>query len=451
MTEQDKKNFETEQRSIYIETESNANKFNLKILVVVMLFVLIAAVLNRVGIFLAPRMTMTVCVIVSAVCFLTPVIIFIIHDKVLKRGSITENAKFKYYIVILADIGVSVVCTALSFHTAVLLAIPCLFAAQYRDQKKLFPISAVITLLLVPISIYGAYFFGMADKNLLKTILTDEEAVSLSARLELATPKRMFELFYHYVMPRLLCVGAIVVMASGITRRNNSMVNSLAELSERIRKEMEYKEKIQGHVTDALASVIENRDEGTGGHVARTKAYVGIIAHAMQKDPVFADKLPDEELERIVSAAPLHDVGKIAVSDTILLKPGKLTPEEFEKMKVHTVEGGRIIRNIFADLEDKEFLNTAEEIATSHHEKWNGQGYPRGLSNDQIPISARIMAVADVFDALISERVYKKAMPPEEAFSVILSGSGTHFDPDIIRIVTDLKAELFKAAGADNG
>ena len=447
MAERKENVFESERRSLYTVAESNANKFNLKMLTVMTLFVIIAAVLNSAGIFKAPHLTMTVCVIVSVICFLSPVSVYIIHDRILKRGSITENVKFKYFTVITADIGIAVACTALSFHTAVLLAIPCLLAAQYRDQKKLFPVSVVITLLLVPISIYGSYFFGIADKNLLKSALTDEETMSLSSRLALATPKRMFELFYHYVMPRLLCVVAVIVLAAGITRRNGSMINKLADLTERIRKEMESREEMQGHVTDALASVIENRDEGTGGHVARTKAYVSIIAHAMQKDPVFSDRLPDEELERIVSAAPLHDVGKIAVSDTILLKPGKLTPEEFEKMKVHTVVGGKIIRNIFADLEEKDFLNTAEEIATSHHEKWNGKGYPYGLSGEQIPVSARIMAVADVFDALVSVRVYKGAMSPDEAFEIILSESGEHFDPDIIRIVSGLKKELFAVAG----
>lgn len=442
--------FENESVSLYTLAESNANKFNLKMLTVMSVFIIIAGVLNKLGLFKAPEVTMISCMAVSLTCFLSPVAFYLINDLILKRASVTENGEFKYFIVITATVGISVVCIALSLHTAILLAVPCLFAAQYREQKKLFSATVITTLILVPVSIYGAFFFGMPDRNLLKGALSDEELLSLSGRLALATPKRMIELIYHYVMPRFLCVLAIIVMAAGITRRNGTMINRLVQLSDRVREEMEYKEKMQGRVTDALASVIENRDEGTGGHVARTKEYVNIIAHAMLKDPAFADKLTSEECDRIVAAAPLHDVGKIAVSDTILLKPGKLTPEEFEKMKVHTVVGGKIIKNIFSDLEDKEFLNTAEEIATSHHEKWNGKGYPYGLSGEDIPVSARIMAVADVFDALVSVRVYKGAMSPDEAFGVILSESGTHFDPEIIRIVSGLKAELIGAAKTAN-
>lgn len=142
-------------------------------------------------------------------------------------------------------------------------------------------------------------------------------------------------------------------------------------------------------------------------------------------------------------------MGKIAVSDVILLKPGKLTDEEFEEMKKHSVKGGQVIRNIFSSFEDDtEFLKIAEDIAVSHHEKWNGKGYPAGLQGEDIPLPARIMAVADVFDALVSVRVYKPSMTPEAAMELIESESGTHFDPNIIRVVDGIRQELIDAAKA---
>ncbi len=134
------------------------------------------------------------------------------------------------------------------------------------------------------------------------------------------------------------------------------------------------------------------------------------------------------------SLAPLHDVGKIVVSDKILKKPGKLTPEEFEKIKKHASAGGKVIRQILKGITDEDYIEFASDIATAHHEKWDGSGYPNNLSGEDIPLSARIMAIADVFDALISERCYKKAMPVDKAVSIIKEGAGKHFDPKLVDV-----------------
>ena len=142
----------------------------------------------------------------------------------------------------------------------------------------------------------------------------------------------------------------------------------------------------------------------------------------------------------------IHDVGKIAVPDYILLKPDKLTDEEFEKIKLHAQKGGEMIKGIFSNFADEELLEQAYNIAIAHHEKWNGKGYPKGLCGEDIPLEARLMAIADVFDALVSDRVYKKAIPPEEAFNIIISGAGNHFDPDIIEILVSIKDDFIAAA-----
>ena len=195
-----------------------------------------------------------------------------------------------------------------------------------------------------------------------------------------------------------------------------------------------------------LAGVIEARDTGTGEHVIRTKHYISLLAKECQKHSEFRDILTDKEIELIVDASPLHDIGKIAISDKVLLKPGKLTDEEFDEMKKHSAKGGEMIRTIFANLEDKEFLDTAYDIAMYHHEKWNGRGYPKGLKEEEIPISARLMAIADVYDALVSPRVYKNPMPPEKAMNIILSESGAHFDPKLINVLETIQDKFIKAA-----
>ena len=192
--------------------------------------------------------------------------------------------------------------------------------------------------------------------------------------------------------------------------------------------------EMQTNIISGLSNLIENRDTETGEHVARTSMYVKLIAENAANDGVYADVIDEHFIDLLYSLAPLHDVGKILVSDKILKKPGKLTPEEFDEMKKHASEGGKVVRQILEGITDEEYNRFASDIATYHHEKWNGTGYPCHLSGEDIPLSARIMAIADVFDALISERCYKKAMSPEEAFRIIEEGSGSHFDPQLVSV-----------------
>jgi putative two-component system response regulator len=177
--------------------------------------------------------------------------------------------------------------------------------------------------------------------------------------------------------------------------------------------------------------------------VQRTRLYVHLLAVQLASHPRFSDYLVLMEPDELGKAATLHDIGKVGVPDNILLKPAKLTPEEFEEMKKHTVYGHNILHRLTRRLPHNNFLVLADEIAWSHHEKWNGQGYPRGLKGDEIPIPGRLMAIADVYDALISVRPYKKAMSDEEARDFIVSQSGTHFDPDVVAAFTDL-TDMFR-------
>ena len=192
--------------------------------------------------------------------------------------------------------------------------------------------------------------------------------------------------------------------------------------------------KLQNGLILVLADMVESRDTCTGQHVRKTAAYSEIIMRELMREGVYADTLTEEYISDVINSAPLHDIGKIKVSDLILNKPGRLTDEEFAVMKTHTIEGAHVIEHAMKMVseEDSPYLKEADNLAMYHHEKWNGSGYPVGLKGEEIPLSARIMAVADVFDALVSKRSYKDGLSYEKAMEIIEAGSGSHFDPAIV-------------------
>ena len=187
-------------------------------------------------------------------------------------------------------------------------------------------------------------------------------------------------------------------------------------------------------IVTSFATLVESRDSSTGSHVKRTKSYVKILLDEIKTNSLYSSIMTKDFEDKMMNAAPMHDIGKISIPDTILQKPGKLTDEEYSVMKKHSVLGGEIIQEIFKDMDDKEFLNIAYDVTRYHHEKWNGNGYPEGLVGKEIPFSARIMAIADVFDAISAKRCYRDAMPLDKCFAIIKEGKGVDFDP----VLTDL-------------
>jgi putative two-component system response regulator len=209
------------------------------------------------------------------------------------------------------------------------------------------------------------------------------------------------------------------------------------QLEERTRRS----EWIKAVTIESLATLAEYRDPETGGHIKRTQNYVKALAVHLKDHPRFRDYLKGDAIEKLYMSAPLHDLGKVGVRDDILLKAGRLTDEEFAEMKKHTIYGRdtlRITEQKLGEGEDS-FLRYAREIAYTHQEKWDGSGYPEGLKGDDIPISGRLMALADVYDALISKRVYKPPFPHEKAVEIIVEGKGKHFDPDTVDAFLDLE------------
>lgn len=201
---------------------------------------------------------------------------------------------------------------------------------------------------------------------------------------------------------------------------------------------------IQEQTIFGMASLIESRDSETGEHVKRTSLYVEILVKAALNAGYYPDLIDEQYVELLRKAAPMHDVGKIAVSDVILRKTGRLTGEEYEMIKNHTVAGEKVIGEVLGTIESGEYVKLAREVAKSHHEWWDGSGYPEKLRGEEIPVSARIMAIADVFDALVSPRCYKDAYTSEEAFALIKQASGTHFDPVLVDLFISRKFDILK-------
>ncbi|MFY9088865.1 HD-GYP domain-containing protein [Arcobacter aquimarinus] len=228
---------------------------------------------------------------------------------------------------------------------------------------------------------------------------------------------------------------------------NKAISDFLRDKNEFLEKEIEKRTKdvvaIQNVTIFAMASLAETRDNETGNHIKRTSNYVKMLAKKLQNHPKFKAYLTDEMIDTLYKSAPLHDIGKIGIPDYILLKPGKLTPEEFEIMKTHTTLGKEAIEHAEKELGyEVDFLKTAKEIAYSHQEKYDGSGYPLGLKGDEIPISARLMSIADVYDALRSKRIYKNSLNLEMTLKIMKEGRGSHFDPDMLDAFLEIYDEF---------
>lgn len=232
------------------------------------------------------------------------------------------------------------------------------------------------------------------------------------------------------IQPEVLLTSLVttIVVLSAYLNQENPMYTGLQKY---------HREMVMG-----FATLVENRDDSTGGHIHRTTEYVELLAKELKARGFYGDILTRDYIRNLVMAAPMHDVGKIAISDVILQKPGKLTDEEFAIMKTHAARGGEIIRETFGHLGNEQYETIAYDMARHHHEKWNGRGYPDGMQQTQIPLCARIMAIADVFDAVSAKRCYRDAMPLEQCFRIIEEGVGQDFDPIIAEVFLDIRPRI---------
>jgi len=193
-------------------------------------------------------------------------------------------------------------------------------------------------------------------------------------------------------------------------------------------------QELQNAILKTMSNLVEYRDDVTGGHIERSEQFLRLLTEEMIKRNVYFDEVKDWDMKQFYQSSQLHDVGKIAIRDNILMKPAKLTAEEFNEMKQHAFFGEKVIEKIQERTRENAFLTHAKIMAGTHHEKWDGTGYPRGLAGHKIPLQGRLLALVDVYDALISERSYKKPFPPDEAIEIIKQGSGVHFDPALVEV-----------------
>ena len=222
----------------------------------------------------------------------------------------------------------------------------------------------------------------------------------------------------------------------------SKMEADMADQYRDIRRYSENVMKMQDGLIVLIADMVENRDSDTGAHIQKTASYVQIILDGLKRKGYYTEQLTPQYAEYVVKSAPLHDTGKIKIPDRILNKPGRFTPEEFEIMKTHATLGKEIIDKAISTVEGESYLSEARNMAAYHHERWDGKGYPDGLKEEEIPLSARIMAVADVFDALTSKRVYKPAFAMDTALEMIREGMGTQFDPKCVEVFWEAVPEI---------
>lgn len=283
-------------------------------------------------------------------------------------------------------------------------------------------ISAYVCFIMV-----GIYMFGSITQLVIgRKNLTNNKLIVISTGIIAAIVVTLYQMFNPQAL--LTCLVPTFFIISTYLNLENPLFL-----------------KLQAHNQDMVmgfATLVEKRDNSTGGHIRRTTTYVEMLARELKQKKMYEDILTEDYIKNLVMAAPMHDIGKIAIPDAILQKPDRLTPEEFSIMKTHSEKGGNIIKETFNTMDNEQYKLIAYQVARYHHEKWDGTGYPEGLTGDKIPLCARIMSVVDVFDAVSAKRCYKPALPLNKCFDIIEEGIGRNFDPFIAEVFLNMKTEI---------
>jgi putative two-component system response regulator len=286
---------------------------------------------------------------------------------------------------------------------------------------------------------YAVLYLIAVEYIVLRKEITDNGLFSLQTAI--------FITFVIIITTKILLYNSKVntfVNTKKINTLNDQLKNYNENLEEMVNKKTKTIVELKNAVMETIADLVERRDDVTGGHISRTSAYLKIFMDILSEKKLYSAQTTTWNIEQMILSAQLHDVGKISIDDNILRKPGKLDADEFNKMKKHAIFGGEIINEIQEKTVESDFLNYAYIFAVYHHEKWNGSGYPYGLSAENIPLPARIMAIIDVYDALVSERPYKKPFTHEEAVKIIKDESGSHFDPALVELFVSVSDKFIQ-------
>lgn len=393
------------ENKIIIENEKQANRVVAKVMRITLLIFTFIYLLDVIGIFVVNLKIMTIAYVGSAVLLLLPTLLV----NILKQ----DKSYIKYINVVAAMAFTTLLSITLTYHVVVIYVYPIAIASLYFS-KQLNILATTLTVVGVSIGQLLAFYMDT---------LQDDNFLTLD-----------YVLLFG-ILPRALVLIAIAAIFTMLSSRTANLLSTLLRKEEQLAHS--HNEMVMG-----FATLVENKDGSTGGHIKRTSTYVKLLAEELRNRGIYSEELTDEYLENLYRAAPMHDIGKIAVPDVVLQKPGKLTDEEFEIIKSHTLKGGEIIKETFGHLENEQYTHMAYEVARYHHEKWNGKGYPDGLKRKEIPLCARIMAIADVFDAVSEKRCYRDAMPLDQCFEIIADGSGQAFEPLLAEVFLDIREKV---------
>ncbi len=397
-----------EENNILLENELHANKIVAKVMGTTFLIFTLIYLLNVFNIFEIDEMIMTTSYVVSSCLLLMPAVM----SYILKL----DKKYVKYINVISAVLFVTLISVTLTYHVVVIYVYPIAIASLYFSKR--------VNILATSLTVVGVSV-GQVLAFFMDTLQDDNFTV-------------FHEMILWGIIPRAMILIAIAIIFTMLCSRTVALLGKLTKVTGELKHY--HNEMIMG-----FATLVENKDGSTGGHIKRKTMYVKLLAEELKNRGFYKEILTDEYVENLCMAAPMHDIGKIAVPDVVLQKPGKLTEDEFEIIKQHAKRGGKIVEETFGHLGNDKYAKMAYEVAKYHHEKWNGCGYPEGLKRKEIPLCARIMAVADVFDALSEKRCYREAMPLEKCFKIIEEGSGQHFDPMLVEVFLDIRKNVEKA------
>ena len=380
---------------------------------------LLCMILNEFGLFGVDRVMFRRCAIGIMALALIPFIL-------IRYTALGNRMWCAYYIITCAGCISAVAISAFAFSAALIVVFPLVIALTYYHKKI-----GIYGMLCSGVCVVPAWFLSgklsYIPVNFAHTMIYGYDPENLDASATVYTTlvqvngkdSLLFSLLLYYVLPN--CI--ILLLMYFVIRRIIKI---------RFQRKAENEQKIfdlKNQVLTAMSDIVENRDTSTGGHVKRTTDVVSILVQNL--DVSVKDK-GERYKEYVIKAAATHDLGKIAIDDSILKKPGKLTQEEFEQIKIHPVKSEELINQVLGPIEDEDFMEIARNLAKYHHERYDGKGYPEGLSKEDIPLEARIMAIADVYDALVSKRCYKAPMSHEDACNIIRESMGTQFDPNLL-------------------
>ena len=344
-------------------------------------FMLLVALLNITGVFTIAPLPLYLTTVISVFNFILPTLFY----NILK----IHSTKIRYFILAIVVIQSGLQYATLSYHTIIMLVFPLIMACLYNEKKYVI-YTAILTMPMIVISHLAAFYLK---------IVPDEPLITLKGTI------------LYGIVPRTIEIFAVVILCYTISDRIEKLVNTLASKNRELYEDQE-------NLILAVSQIIENKSENTGQHVKRVSEYTEVLCKCLGFN--------DEDSWKISLAAMMHDVGKLMIPESILEKPGKLTAEEFEIVKKHTQYGKQML-----ETSPGELFKLSTDIAYNHHEKWDGTGY-RGVKGEDTPVCARCVALADVFDALVSRRAYKEPWPPEKAYEEIVSQRGKQFDPAVV-------------------